>query len=591
MVHVNDQTVNDEATIPFGGMGASGNGSRYGGDGQPGRVHRVAVGHRPRRARARTRTRTEPRHGVHHRGREARRASRRPPRRASSPTSDYPVSAATRERVLEAARTLDYVPNALARGLLKSHVPVVGGHRPRHHRPVLRGGRPRRRGRGRRPPASSSSPAAPSAIAERERVVRPAAALDARGGRRLRRQRARRPGRSTRRSTATWRRCAPYGAAVVHLSPHALGEPEVGVDNAGGIAAMVAALVGPRPPADRVPRRARRRCSSRASALAGYRRGLADAGIAVDERLVVPHGFDREGGAARRRRRCSPAACRSRRSAAPTTCWRSAPSQRLAELGDRRPRTTSRSPASTTSPSRPITAPEPVHRARCPLREMGRRGFEHVDRAARRAAARPARCCPPRSSCATRPRPQPTPRGTPMSLNVRGHHPRVRPDPRRRRPLRRARLPPLSPVAPPAGPGRARHQRRHGRGPAPLARRARAGPPRRGRGGGRRPGHRRPVRPVHGAGGRGGEARRGRRRPGPARVPDPGLPGHAARSRDPGRLPRGDRARLRPADGRVPAPARAGRRHLQRGDAPADRGDRQRRSRSRRRRSTPGCTC
>ena len=31
MVHVNDQTVNDEATIPFGGMGASGNGGRFGG--------------------------------------------------------------------------------------------------------------------------------------------------------------------------------------------------------------------------------------------------------------------------------------------------------------------------------------------------------------------------------------------------------------------------------------------------------------------------------------------------------------------------------------------------------------------------------
>ena len=31
MVHVNDQTVNDEATIPFGGMGISGNGSRFGG--------------------------------------------------------------------------------------------------------------------------------------------------------------------------------------------------------------------------------------------------------------------------------------------------------------------------------------------------------------------------------------------------------------------------------------------------------------------------------------------------------------------------------------------------------------------------------
>ncbi len=31
MVHVNNQTVNNEATIPFGGMGASGNGGRFGG--------------------------------------------------------------------------------------------------------------------------------------------------------------------------------------------------------------------------------------------------------------------------------------------------------------------------------------------------------------------------------------------------------------------------------------------------------------------------------------------------------------------------------------------------------------------------------
>jgi benzaldehyde dehydrogenase (NAD) len=31
MVHVNDQTVNDEATVPFGGLGLSGNGSRFGG--------------------------------------------------------------------------------------------------------------------------------------------------------------------------------------------------------------------------------------------------------------------------------------------------------------------------------------------------------------------------------------------------------------------------------------------------------------------------------------------------------------------------------------------------------------------------------
>ena len=32
MVHVNDGTLNDEAIIPFGGMGDSGNGSRHGGE-------------------------------------------------------------------------------------------------------------------------------------------------------------------------------------------------------------------------------------------------------------------------------------------------------------------------------------------------------------------------------------------------------------------------------------------------------------------------------------------------------------------------------------------------------------------------------
>jgi benzaldehyde dehydrogenase (NAD) len=31
LVHINDQTVNDEATAPFGGLGASGTGARFGG--------------------------------------------------------------------------------------------------------------------------------------------------------------------------------------------------------------------------------------------------------------------------------------------------------------------------------------------------------------------------------------------------------------------------------------------------------------------------------------------------------------------------------------------------------------------------------
>jgi benzaldehyde dehydrogenase (NAD) len=31
MTHINDQSVDDEAAVPFGGIGASGNGSRHGG--------------------------------------------------------------------------------------------------------------------------------------------------------------------------------------------------------------------------------------------------------------------------------------------------------------------------------------------------------------------------------------------------------------------------------------------------------------------------------------------------------------------------------------------------------------------------------
>lgn len=31
LVHINDQTVNDEPVVPFGGVAASGNGSRFGG--------------------------------------------------------------------------------------------------------------------------------------------------------------------------------------------------------------------------------------------------------------------------------------------------------------------------------------------------------------------------------------------------------------------------------------------------------------------------------------------------------------------------------------------------------------------------------
>ena len=45
IVHINDQTVDDEATAPFGGVRDSGTGARFGGTGQPGGLHRDALGH------------------------------------------------------------------------------------------------------------------------------------------------------------------------------------------------------------------------------------------------------------------------------------------------------------------------------------------------------------------------------------------------------------------------------------------------------------------------------------------------------------------------------------------------------------------
>jgi LacI family transcriptional regulator len=86
------------------------------------------------------------------------------------------------------------------------------------------------------------------------------------------------------------------GAAVVHLSPHTQGAPEISVDNQAGIASMVAALVGlghrrivfMAGPASLYVARER---------LLGYRRGLAEAGIPVDEKLIVDTGFSAEAGA------------------------------------------------------------------------------------------------------------------------------------------------------------------------------------------------------------------------------------------------------------------------------------------------------
>ena len=209
-------------------------------------------------------------------------------------SADYPVSEQTRARVLDAARALDYVPNALARGLLKSQIPIVAvivhDITDPYFAEVVRG------------VEDAASPAGYLVItcsserdAEREtsyvrllRSMRAASVIFAASG-------LDDPAANVEieKHLAAMR---SDGAAVVHLSPHALGPADVGVDNEAGMAAMIAALValGHRAiaflagPSTLFVARER---------LAGYRRGLEAAGIPFDDRLVIHTSFDREGGA------------------------------------------------------------------------------------------------------------------------------------------------------------------------------------------------------------------------------------------------------------------------------------------------------
>jgi len=208
--------------------------------------------------------------------------------------ADYPVSVATRERVLEAATQLDYVPNALARGLLKSRVPVVGvivhDITDPYFSEVVRGVEDEAAAVGYLVITCSSE-----RDADRERSyirllrsVRAAAVVFAGSGLADAAHDA-----EMERHLAAMR---ADGAAVVHLSPHARGEPEVGVDNAAGIAAMVGELValGHRRiaylagPGGLYVARERR---------AGVERGLRGARIPIDARLMIETTFDRAGGA------------------------------------------------------------------------------------------------------------------------------------------------------------------------------------------------------------------------------------------------------------------------------------------------------
>jgi LacI family transcriptional regulator len=287
--------------------------------------------------------------------------------------SDYPVSPATRERVLEAARTLDYVPNALARGLLKSRVPVVAvivhDITDPYFAEVVRGVEDAASAAGFLVITCSSE-----RDAERERSyvrllrsIRAAAVVFAGSG-------LDDPALTEEmdRHLAAMR---ADGAAVVHLSPHALGEPDVGVDNAAGIAAMIAALVrlGHRRIAFLAGPRSLYVARER---LAGYRLGLEAAGIGYDERLVVRTSFDADGGALGVETLLATGVPFTALSCANDLLAIGALG-RLAALGIAVPGAVSVA-GFDDIPTASLTAPS-LSTVRLPLREMGRGGFEHAE--------------------------------------------------------------------------------------------------------------------------------------------------------------------------------------------------------------------
>lgn len=286
--------------------------------------------------------------------------------------TDYPVSEETRRRVLDAALALDYVPNALARGLQKSRVAVVGvlvhDITDPYFSEVVRGIEDVAGIDGHLVITCSSDrdPDRENSYVRLLRSMRAAAVIFAGSG-------IDDPARNEElaRHLAGMR---DNGAAIVHLSPHAFGEPEVGVDNAAGIAAMVAALAAlgheriaflAGPTALFVAR----------ERVAGYRRAVAYHRLATDRRLVVPTTFDSAGGASAVDRLLA------RDLAFTAICCANdllalGAVQRLGELGIDVPGSVSVAGFDDISVAA-ITAPR-LSTVRLPLRELGQRGYAHA---------------------------------------------------------------------------------------------------------------------------------------------------------------------------------------------------------------------
>ncbi|MEO6579137.1 MAG: LacI family DNA-binding transcriptional regulator [Candidatus Limnocylindria bacterium] len=283
--------------------------------------------------------------------------------------TDYPVSPGARQRVLDAAMELDYVPNALARGLLKSQIAVVGvivhDITDPYFSEVVRGIEDAATPDGYLVITCSSDrdPQRENSYVRLLRSMRAAAVIFAGSG-------IDDPDRNEElgRHLAGIR---ANGAAIVHLSPHAFGAPEVGVDNAAAMAAMVAAIaaLGHREiaffagPASLYVARER---------LDGFRRGLTEASLPLDERLVISTSFDEDGGA-----RGVDALLAIRARVTAICCANDLLAlgalRRLAELGVGVPGEISVAGFDDISVAA-RTAP-PLSTVRLPLRDLGRRGF------------------------------------------------------------------------------------------------------------------------------------------------------------------------------------------------------------------------
>lgn len=288
--------------------------------------------------------------------------------------ADYPVREGTRQRVLDAALALDYVPNALARGLQKSRIAVVGvivhDITDPYFSEVVRGIEDIAAVDGYLVITCSSDrdPERENSHVRLLRSMRAAAVIFAGSG-------IDDPGRNEElgRHLAVMR---DNGAAVVHLSPHAFGEPEVGVDNVAGIAAMVAALaeLGHRQIAFLAGPTALYVARER---LAGYRRAVSDLGLAADRHLVVSTTFDGNGGAAGVDRLLAGGGTFTAICCANDLLALGAV-RRLGELGINVPGSVSVAGFDDISVAA-ITAPR-LSTVRLPLRELGRRGFASAAR-------------------------------------------------------------------------------------------------------------------------------------------------------------------------------------------------------------------